>query len=96
MSITAKQANGRPASGLLVFAEATVRGWSALVRLTKTAYRKHSAALEAAGKAAVAAPRQARLLPHLGGAAHRPGGLWRHRRPVYFPEPARISSEYIK
>jgi len=30
-----------------------VRGWSALVRLTKTAYRKHSAALEAAGKAAV-------------------------------------------
>ena len=55
MSITEKQANGRPASGLLVFAEATVRGWSALVRLSNTAYRKHSAALEAAGKAAVEA-----------------------------------------
>jgi len=55
VSITAKQANGRPVSGLLVFAEATVRGWSGLVRLPKTAYWKHSAALEAASKAAVEA-----------------------------------------
>jgi len=72
-----------------------VRGWSALVRLPKTAYWKHSAALEAASKAAAEAlakldfssPRWGRSF------ARRSAG---HRRPVYFPESARISSEYIK
>lgn len=72
-----------------------MRGWSGLVRPTKTAYWKHSAALEAASKAAVEALAKLDFLLTSVGLLIRPE-VWRHRRPVYFPEPARISSEYIK
>lgn len=67
-----------------------------LVGLPKTACWKHSPDLEAASKAAVEALAKLDLFLTSVGLLTRPEVCKRHRRPVYFPEPARISSEYIK